>query len=236
MPKVVRSIGSIFLLVGLLFAGVGAWNFWHSSQLSANGQQAQGQVVEIERRRNNDGKFMYRPVVEFRDNSGVRYEFVSKHGSNPAAFSRGERVKVIYDPWDPSDAMIDSFSTRFLFPLMIASFGSLFAAIGGWLIYLRITHTRIIASLKQLGVPLQASFQQCERDYRTKINGRSPYHVFAQATHPATGKITSFKSPPIWINLTSTLENKEVPVLIDPSNPKHYHVDLSQWVSEDEFA
>jgi len=29
MPKVVRSIGSIFLLVGLLFAGVGAWNFWH---------------------------------------------------------------------------------------------------------------------------------------------------------------------------------------------------------------
>lgn len=85
-------------------------------------------------------------------------------------------------------------------------------------------------------MPLQASFQQCERDYSTKMNGRSPYHVFAQATHPATGKITSLKSPPIWINLTSTLENKEVPVLIDPANPKHYHVDLSQWVSEDEFA
>lgn len=58
MSKVVRSLGSIFLLVGLLFAGIGAWNFWDSSQLSADGAQAQGVVIEQERRRNNDGKFM----------------------------------------------------------------------------------------------------------------------------------------------------------------------------------
>jgi hypothetical protein len=76
----------------------------------------------------------------------------------------------------------------------------------------------------------------CSLNKRIKVGRRSTWVVSVQGTHPTTGQSMSFESEPVWKDLSAILKGKIVPVLIDPSNPKHYHVDLSQWVSEDEFA
>lgn len=236
MSKAFNWIGGIFLLFGLVFAGVGAGIYWKDRDLAATGDRAQGTVVELEWRRDSDGDVTYRPVVEFRDAGGARHRFTSSVGSNPAAFSRGEEVEVIYDAWSPSDAMIDSFTTRYLLPLAFGGFGLVFGGIGGGMLVAVIRRKRIIADLKQRGLPIEAEVIDCYHDTSTKINGRSPYRVVAQATHPGTGQLQSFKSDPIWLDLSSQLDGKNVRVLVDMQRPKRYWVDLTEYVPEDERA
>lgn len=236
MSKAVNWIGGIFLAFGLTFAGVGVVNWSNKLELVENGDRAQGEVIRLERRRDSEGNSTYHPVVVFRDANGASHRFVSSVGSRPAAFDRGEKVEVIYDPWAADEAMIDSFSTRYLLPLVFGVIGLIFALIGGGMIFVVVRRKRIIAELKASGIPLQAEFKQCYLDTSIKVNGRSPYRVIAQATHPATGQITSFKSDPIWVDVRDELEGQRLTVLVDPQRPKRYFIDLSKWVSEDELG
>lgn len=236
MSKTLGRIGGVFLGFGLVFGGVGACSVIADHDNVQNGARAEGTVVSLERRNNPDSGTTYHPVVEFGDSNGERHRFTSSFGSNPASFERGERVEVVYDPWKPEKAIIDSFATRFVFPLIFGAFGLVFGGIGGGLLFWAIRRRRIIARLKQTGLPISAKFSDCYRDKTTQINGRSPYRVVAQATHPATGKLASFKSEQIWLDLTDTLSGKKVKVLVDPATPKLHYVDLSDYVSDEDMA
>ena len=154
MGKVFVWVGGIFALVGLIFAGVGGWFYLEDRSLAANGVHAQGTVIDVVSSRDSDGDYTYRPVVEFLDEGGARHEFTGKVGSNPPAHSTGERVDVIYSPWSPTDATIDSFFDRFLFPLVFGSFGAVFAAVGGGLLYAWFRRRKIVAQLIASGVPI----------------------------------------------------------------------------------
>ncbi|HAU22533.1 MAG TPA: DUF3592 domain-containing protein [Erythrobacter sp.] len=175
-------------------------------------------------------------MVEFSDQDGSTRRFVESISSNPPAFSRGEEVEVIYDPWAPEDVMIDSFATRYLFPLAFGGFGSLFALIGGGLIFAWFGRRAIISDLKESGLRISAKFTRCYLDTGTRINGRSPYRVTAQATHPATGKLASFTSDAIWLDLSDVLKGHDVPVIVDPDDPDDHYIDLSEWVHQSEQA
>lgn len=236
MSKALVWIGGIFLAFGLVFGGIGGWVWWSDRDLANNGTHTQGTVIDLASSRDSDGDVTYRPVVEFLDASGARREFTGSVGSSPPSFSRGEEVEVIYDPWSPEQAMIDSFTTRYLLPLAFGGFGLVFGGIGGGLLLAMIRRRQIVARLKTSGLPIQADFKQCYLDTSTRVNGRSPYRVVAQATHPATGKLASFKSDPIWLDLTKELEGRTVKVLVDPARPKRHFVDLGEWVSEDDEA
>lgn len=234
MSKVKLWIGLPFMLFGLVFAGIGGWFYWSDRELANSGTHTQGTVVDLQSSRNSDGDMTYKPVVEFSDRNGTRFQFVERIASSPPSFSRGEKVDLIYDPEDPENAMIDSFTTRYLFPLVFGGFGLLAALIGGWLMLSFVRRRRVIAELKQTGLRIQASFTQCYLDTSVKINGRSPYRVAVQATHPATGRLTSFTSDPIWLDLSEVLKDRDVPVIVDPQDPDDYYVDLSEWVDTDE--
>lgn len=236
VSKVNLWIGIPFLLFGLVFAGVGGWFYWASASLTQSGERVQGVVIDLERSRDSDGDTTYRPVVEYTDQNGTKHQFVESVGSNPSAFSRGEQVEVIYDPWEPEEAIIDSFTTRYLFPLAFGGFGSIFALIGGGLMFAWFRRRAIISDLKESGLRIQARFNDCYLDTSTRINGRSPYRVTAQAVHPATGKLASFQSDAIWLDLTDTLKDRDVPVIVDPKDPDDHYVDLSEWVHESEQA
>ncbi|MEP5936966.1 MAG: DUF3592 domain-containing protein [Erythrobacter sp.] len=236
MSKVILWVGVFFLPFGLLFAGIGTWSYWSDRDLAATGSTTQGTVIAMERSRDSDGNNTYSPTVEFFDPQGTRHQFTSKVSSSPPSFSRGEAVTVIFDPDAPGKAIIDSFSTRYLLPLIFGGMGSLFALIGAGLIGAYWRRRRIIANLRSTGMPIKAKFVECYRDTSTKINGRSPYRVVGQASHPATGRLQSFKSGPIWLDLTEQLASRDMVVLVDPTRPKRYFVDLSEWVDEVERA
>lgn len=236
MSKAILWAGIFFLPFGLLFGGIGTWSYWSDRELAAVGSTTQGTVISMERSRDSDGNSTYSPTVEFFDQRGIRHQFTSSVSSSPPSFSRGEAVTVIYDPDAPGQAIIDSFSTRYLLPLMFGGFGALFALIGAGMIVAYLRRRKIIANLKRTGVPIKAKFVECYRDTSTKINGRSPYRVVGQAPHPATGRLQSFKSGPIWLDLSEQLAERDLSVLVDPMRPKRYYVDLSEWVDEGERA
>lgn len=236
MGKVALWIGGIFTPIGLIFAAVGGWIYYQDQSLAVRGVHTQGTVVDTVSSRDSDGDWSYRPVVVFTDESGARHRFTSSVGSNPPSHSRGETVAVIYSPWAPEQAMIDSFFDRFLIPLVFGGFGIVFAVIGLGVLAAYVRHQRMEAQLRVSGVPLQARFADCYLDTSTRINGRSPWRVVCQATDPTTGKLHSFKSDPVWVNPTEQLKDREIKVLIDPARPKRYLVDLSPYIDEGEMA
>lgn len=54
-----------------------------------------------------------RPEVTYVDSQGVSHVVEGAVSSRPPAYDIGERVDVLYDPEDPSDAQIDSFLERY---------------------------------------------------------------------------------------------------------------------------
>ncbi|MXO91185.1 DUF3592 domain-containing protein [Pontixanthobacter aquaemixtae] len=236
MVKAKLLIGRIFMPMGMVFASIGIGFLWSDLQLAEVGMRSEGSVIDLSRSRNSDSGDSYRPVVAFYDEDGTRHEFVGQVGSNPSSHSRGDAVTVIYDPAEPGDAMIDGFMDRFLLPVIFIGMGSLFALIGGGLMLAVWRRRKIIAQLKRSGIPIMAEFIECYRDNSTKVNGRSPYRVVAQATHPVTGTLQSFKSDPVWIDLSRQLAGERVTVLVDPVKPKRSYIDLSEFVGPDEQA
>ncbi len=234
--KVTLRIGAIFAATGLLFACIGLWFLAADRQLAAKGGMTTGTVVALHQHYDSDGDRMYRPEVEFTDARGTVHRFRSHISSSSPGFSRGEQVQVLYDPSAPGDAAIDSFMQRHFLPAMFTVIGSIFTMIGGGTVLHFVRRRRIVAQLKQTGVPISAKFIECYRDTSIKINGRSPFRVVCQATHPATGRLQSFKSGPIWLDLTEQLSNNDLDMLIDPANPKRYYVDLSEWVDAEQRA
>ena len=227
--------------MGLFFAAFGGWKIWSTSEFASGGSSATGRVVNFEQgqvRSSNRRRYrtVYRPIVEFRDQNGAQHTFVSKVGNNPRAYSRGERVNVIYDQWSPDEAIIDDFNSRYKVPAWFIGFGLLFSSIGAVLVYFFLRRQRLNAQLRANGMLIHAQYVNSSQNRRIKVSGRSPYVVTVRGKHPSTGQSMAFESEPIWKDLSPVLLGKTVPVRVDPSNPKHYLVDLSQWVSEDEFA
>jgi hypothetical protein len=236
MGRVLVWIGGIFAALGVVFVIGAGWSFLADRNFAAAGARAQGTVIEMIGSRDSDGDYSYKPVVEFRDAEGRRHEFTSNVSSSPPQHSTGESVEVIYDPASPNRAVIDSFLDRFLLPLIFGGLGTVFAAIGFGVLFARLRRRQIAAQLRANGLPIQAKVSECFHDTSLKVNGRSPWRVVCQATHPADGKVHSFTSEAIWVNPNAQLDGKEVRVFVDPARPDRHLVDLSPYFGEDELG
>lgn len=189
MGRVVFWIGGIFAAVGLVFAIGAAIVFLKDRSFAANGVRAPGTVIEMIGSRDSDDGYTYKPVVEFRDADGQPHVFSSSVSSSPPQYSTGEAVTVIYAPGSPDRAIIDSFVDRYLMPLIFGGLGTLFTIIGFGILFARVRGRQIAAQLRASGLPIQAKVTECYRDTSVQVNGRSPWRVLCQATHPADGKV-----------------------------------------------
>lgn len=236
MSRVIAWIGAAFAAVGLVLAAIGGWFYFADRDLAAAGVRTQGTVIQMVSSRDTNGSYTSRPVVEFFDPAGTRHVFMSQVSSSPPNHSTGERVDVLYLPGSPENAVIDSFFERFFAPLVLGGMGALFAVVGGGMLFAWLRHRRIVAWLRSSGLPIQARFVQCYWDTSVRVNGRSPFRVVCQAIHPGTGQLQSFKSDPIWVDLTQQLAGRDVRVFVDPAKSKHYAVDLSTLVDESQMG
>ncbi|MDH6489118.1 DUF3592 domain-containing protein [Streptomyces sp. SAI-127] len=129
----VISFGSLFLVIGLVLAGV-------SVSFLTDAEKARGTVVALEWRndsvgtssrkvRSQDKPAAY-PVVEFTPTDGTPRTFRSSTGANPPSYEEGDRVEVLYRADSPDDAEINGFASLWLLPLVFGGLGLLFAGIG----------------------------------------------------------------------------------------------------------
>src|SRR5262245_49574656 len=100
------------LLVGAFFA------LRHTLGFRPVSTEAEGVVVDLEEYSGDDGT-MYKPVVEWKDPAGRARRLTGSVASRPPSFSRGEHVRVRYDPADPERARIDSFTENWLLALIL---------------------------------------------------------------------------------------------------------------------
>lgn len=115
----------VFVPTGIGLILLAGWMVSRDPAFSGTNLSAAGQVVDLERSQSGNGVASYRPVVVFRDASGVERQFVGGIGANPPDYRKGDRVAVRYDPAAADEAVIDSWSQRLMGPSVAGALGGL---------------------------------------------------------------------------------------------------------------
>ncbi len=212
----------VALLVGALALALSTRRFIASADRST------GTVVElIQVRDKDDGSVTYKPVVEYTSKRGQRITFTSSFSSNPPSYSVGESVDVLYAPDEPNDARIDGFGSLWLGPLILSLIGAVFAAIGLAIVLTSRARQKRSEWLMAYGDAVQTEFQAVERNTSLKVNGRSPWRISSQWLNPETSQLHIFHSDNLWFDPAPYVKTKQLTVLLDPKDPKRYHMDIS---------
>jgi len=223
-----KKLRVVFLVIGglMLFIALLLWN--NTRRFVANAASAQGKVIElIEVRDEDDGSITYKPVVAYEAANGRSLRFTASFSSKPAPYRVGERVEVLYAPRDPSDARIRGFSSLWLGPTILGGLGVVFAGIGGGLLLAHRSGERKKQYLMAYGNAIQTDLQGVERNTSLKVNGKSPWRITSQWLDPGSSKLRVFHSENLWFDPTRFVNTKIVTVLLDPKDPKRYHMDVS---------
>ncbi|OMH38925.1 DUF3592 domain-containing protein [Motiliproteus sp. MSK22-1] len=224
--KAVSIIKYVFTLIGLGML-VGAFFLYQSTnEFLKDALTTEGTVVELIRSRSTDST-TYRPVVRFITRGGSAVEFTSSAGSNPPSYSTGETVEVLFHESSPENAKINGFFSLWGGAVILGGMGAVFFLVGLSILLFKRRHKHKIEQLQKTGVPIKAKFISVDRNRSVRVNGRSPYKICAQWKNPATSEIHIFESENIWFDPTNHINVEELTVLIERSNPKKYHVDIS---------
>ena len=105
--------------------------------------------------------------------------------------------------------------------------GVAFASAGGGIIAYGWWRENLEAWLRQNGRVVQADFEKVEINSTLSVNGHYPYRVVAQWLDATTNDLFVFRSDNLWFDPSRFVQDRKIPVYIDPSNPSSYYVDLS---------
>ena len=226
--KKLRVLIYIFLGIGGLML-LGALLLWNNTRrFIANADTAQGKVVElIEVRDTDDGSISYKPVVTYEAANGRSITFTASFSSKPAPYDVGESVEVLYAPHDPHDARIKGFSSLWLGPTILGGLGMVFAGVGGGMLLARRGGERKKRYLMAYGNAIQTELQGVDRNTSLEVNGKNPWRITSQWLDPASNKLRVFHSENLWFDPTQFVKAKTLTVLLDPKDPKRYHMDVS---------
>jgi hypothetical protein len=124
---------TVALIIGLLFVvGFGmlvgsCFTFLHTRQFLQNAEGVSGVVVENICKpgvgMGDRPAGCYCPRIRFQTVDGHEINFVSDSGCNPAAYSVGESVSLLYDPQQPEKASINSLTSLWLLPFLLFILG-----------------------------------------------------------------------------------------------------------------
>lgn len=121
------------VLMLLIAAGCITWSvIWteRRSRFLTRAVAAEGVVVQMARSSGSDTT-TWAPVVEFTpQGASSRVRFKHAVSSSHPSWSVGDRVRVLHDPFDPQNAMIDSSFWNRAAPLTPAAAGALLAILG----------------------------------------------------------------------------------------------------------
>lgn len=124
----VISIVSVVLGVGGLL-GSYRWSE-HRLYFLHLAKQAEGRVVSLEASHSSEST-TWTPIVEFQPPSASSpVRFRHSVGSSPPSWKQGQEVQVLYDPHDPSHAMIDQGRWNLVLPLIPGAVGLLLLSFG----------------------------------------------------------------------------------------------------------
>ncbi len=121
-PRIAKPL---FLFAAVVMFGLAFRFAGGDSDFFETAERTPGQVIEVRAERGFRGERLYRPVVRFTvPASGRAITFDSGFRLWPSPYSAGDEVTVAYDPVEPEHAEIDSFWSRYFYPLLMAFVGA----------------------------------------------------------------------------------------------------------------
>lgn len=215
-----RVFFGIFALVGTIMGLVAAGAWLYTNRFVREGVRTTGTVVDLV------GSSSKAPVVAFETAEGQRQVYTSGVSSSPPAYQLGEQVTLWYAPGHPDNVVLSGIS-RWLLPLIMGILFTIFGGIGYGGLFYQYLKRRDIAWLQQNGQPVAAALTNVVLNTAVRLNGRCPFVIQCQWLDPATQRVYVFESGPIWYDPTPYVQDRSLPVLIDPRNPRKYYVDLA---------
>lgn len=228
--KVLKIIGFVLILGGLIMLLVSGIAFFSARNFIRDSAVTTGTVVDLileDSISSDDSGPVYYPVVSFMTNDGETVEFKASYGSNPPRHSRGEKIKVRYDPYDPYGARLDSFFALWGIPVIFGVIGFVIIDAGITMLVVSALSTRKERWLRESGRAITTELQAVEVNTSVRVNNRHPYQIVSQWLDPTTNEVHVFRSKNIWFNPEEFIQSNEIRVLIDPNNPKKYLMDTS---------
>ena len=126
-----KAIIAVFLAVAVLMFAITAISAAKTGLTLANEAVVPGSVVDLVVRTDQTGNELFYPVVAFTLPDGSRQTVQISEGSRPPAYKQDESVTIAYDPGQPGNARISSFSntaSMWIVPLITGILGAGFLA------------------------------------------------------------------------------------------------------------
>ncbi len=128
-----RTVGLIFMSVGILMLATCFYLFYNSTQFAKRAIPVMGRVVDYDSyySTNDDGggSTMYTPIYEY-TYYGNKKTFQSSVSSSSRDFDIGEEVEILVDPDDPDEIIVNTFWDRYFAVVILGFLGSLFTGLG----------------------------------------------------------------------------------------------------------
>lgn len=227
IKRVAALIGIMFFIIGIVFLGIGCYNFISHKDFMERAEKTDAVITDIsyERRRIN-GRTDRRHIVTIEYTvDGVGYEReITEY--KPDMYE-GKIIEIYYDPYNPNNVKTDSL----MLPVTFAGFGALFVIIGSSFILVKIISSVRRKNLMTNGDVLNGIITNVNINMSVRINGRHPYRAECEVIDPIDGSKYLYSSPNITEDISKFI-GMEVTVYADKNNRKRYYVDINQLIKK----
>lgn len=128
-----KVVGGIFFGVGIIMLAITGIILYSGYTFKQRAQPVQGKVINYNsyQSSNENGGYttMYTPVYQY-EFGGQTYTQVSSISSSSQEYSPGEAVKILVDPQNPKEIVVDSFAEQGVLPLILGILGLIFSGVG----------------------------------------------------------------------------------------------------------
>ncbi len=226
------GVGSLIglLILGAMFLGIGGI-IVASSQIDSTWTRVDGTVVGSDRSSTNDSA--YTPIVSYTVN-GATYQ-VKSSISTSSYPTVGSTMQVAYSPSSPANAKIVAGKSTMVLLLIFPAIGLIMLILAPVLFVRSRKRGQAIEQLIQTGQKVTGVMTDIKQT--GSKNGSSTYKLVVSAAD-ASGTVRQYTSDSLtgMIGLVmASFQGKAMPidVYLDPGNPDHYYVDISDIPSLD---
>jgi len=128
--KAVKVLGLIFLFIGAGLMVIAIICYFDTKSFLANSNEIQGKVIGFVR----GYKGVFCPIISFKTEDGKIMKFKESFGTRPPQYKKGDLVRVLYNPKNPSYAKINSFWSLWFVEILFAFLGLVFSLVGAILL------------------------------------------------------------------------------------------------------
>ena len=119
----------LLVVISLILLASGLWMFYSKMILEKYGVKAVGRVIRNEKFIDHTvDSFdqiieitVYRPVIEFETEDGLKLQAVCDEGSNPPIYKEGDFINIVYPSNDPKGFEVNDYPNTLKLPIILIS-------------------------------------------------------------------------------------------------------------------